>query len=60
MVPLNTTRKDAGRYALLLFCFICGVILVSGELKHALALSALSRVFQIWALPFSQDFPPIL
>jgi ADP-ribose pyrophosphatase YjhB (NUDIX family) len=32
---------------------------VSGELKHALALSALSRVFQIWPLPFSQDFPPI-
>ena len=32
---------------------------VSGELKHALALSALSRVYQIWPLPFSQDFPPI-
>ncbi len=32
---------------------------VSGELKHALALSALSRVFQIWPLPFSQDFSPI-
>ena len=32
---------------------------VSGELKHALALSALSRVFQIWPLPFSQDFPPV-
>jgi len=27
----------------------------SGELKHALALSALSRVFQIWPFPFSQD-----
>jgi len=32
---------------------------VSGELKHALALSALSRVFQIWPLPFNQDFPSI-
>jgi 8-oxo-dGTP pyrophosphatase MutT (NUDIX family) len=31
----------------------------SGQLKHALALSALSRVFQIWPLPFSQDGPPI-
>ena len=26
---------------------------VSGELKHALALSALSRVYQLWPLPFS-------
>ena len=32
---------------------------VSGELKHALALSALSRVFQIWPLPFSQAFPSV-
>ena len=32
---------------------------VSGELKHALALSALSRVFQIWPLPFSQESPPV-
>jgi ADP-ribose pyrophosphatase len=31
----------------------------SGELKHALALSALRRVFPIWPLPFSQDDPPI-
>ena len=29
---------------------------LSGELKHALALSALSRVFQIWPLPYRQDF----
>ena len=29
---------------------------LSGELKHALALSALSRVFQIWPLPHRQDF----
>ncbi|XOV84368.1 MAG: NUDIX hydrolase [bacterium] len=27
----------------------------SGELKHALALSALSRVYQLWPLPFSHD-----
>ena len=27
---------------------------VSGELKHALALSALARVFQLWPLPFRQ------
>ena len=26
----------------------------SGELKHALALSALSRVFQVWPIPFVQ------
>ncbi len=26
---------------------------VAGELKHALALSALARVFQLWPLPFS-------
>ena len=30
-----------------------------GELKHALALSALSRVFQIWPMPFSQSDPAI-
>jgi ADP-ribose pyrophosphatase len=30
---------------------------VKGELKHALALSALSRVFPIWPLPFIQDDP---
>ena len=29
---------------------------LSGELKHALALSALSRVFQIWPLPYQQPF----
>jgi ADP-ribose pyrophosphatase len=29
----------------------------NGELKHALALSALSRVFRIWPLPFIQDDP---
>jgi len=29
---------------------------LSGELKHALALSALSRVFQIWPLPYRQPF----
>ena len=28
---------------------------VSGELKHALALSALARVFPIWPLPFVHD-----
>ncbi len=27
----------------------------SGELKHALALSALSRVYQLWPLPFQHD-----
>ena len=27
----------------------------SGEIKHALALSALSRVFQLWPLPFVRD-----
>lgn len=31
----------------------------SGELKHALALSALSRVFQLWPLPFTKDNPPV-
>lgn len=29
----------------------------SGELKHALALSALSRVFPIWPMPFVQGDP---
>lgn len=29
---------------------------MSGELKHALALSALSRVFEIWPLPHTQGF----
>lgn len=28
----------------------------SGELKHALALSALSRVFQLWSLPHRQPY----
>jgi ADP-ribose pyrophosphatase len=32
---------------------------VRGELKHALALSALSRVFPIWPLPFDHDDPSI-
>ena len=27
----------------------------NGELKHALALSALSRVYQLWPLPFAHD-----
>ena len=27
----------------------------SGELKHALALSALARVYQLWSLPFRHD-----
>ena len=27
----------------------------SGELKHALALSALARVYQLWPLPFAHD-----
>ena len=31
----------------------------SGELKHALALSALSRVFPIWPVPFAQADPQI-
>ena len=31
---------------------------VSGELKHALALSALARVFQLWPLPHVQPFNP--
>ncbi|MGB0996969.1 MAG: NUDIX hydrolase [Pseudomonadales bacterium] len=30
---------------------------VSGELKHALALSALSRVFPVWPMPFMQADP---
>lgn len=30
---------------------------VSGELKHALALSALSRVFPLWPMPFEQADP---
>lgn len=30
---------------------------VSGELKHALALSALSRVFPVWPMPFEQAGP---
>ena len=29
----------------------------SGELKHALALSALSRVFPVWPVPFAQADP---
>ena len=28
----------------------------SGEIKHALALSALSRVFTLWPRPFVHDF----
>ena len=28
---------------------------VNGELKHALALSALARVYRLWPLPFRQD-----
>ena len=28
----------------------------SGELKHALALSALSRVFQLWPLPHRHPY----
>ena len=31
---------------------------VSGELKHALALSALARVFPIWPMPFVQTEKP--
>ncbi len=30
-------------------------VVQSGELKHALALSALSRVYQLWPLPFAHD-----
>lgn len=30
---------------------------VNGELKHALALSALSRVFPVWPMPFEQADP---
>ena len=30
---------------------------VRGELKHALALSALSRVFSVWPMPFEQADP---
>jgi hypothetical protein len=29
----------------------------SGELKHALALSALARVFPIWSMPFVHADP---
>ena len=32
----------------------------SGELKHALALSALSRVFSIWPVPFVQADPKVV
>ena len=32
---------------------------VSGELKHALALSALSRVFSVWPMPFEQTDPAL-
>jgi len=28
---------------------------IAGELKHALALSALARVFQLWPLPFAHQ-----
>jgi ADP-ribose pyrophosphatase len=28
----------------------------SGELKHALALSALARVYQLWPMPFTHEF----
>jgi 8-oxo-dGTP pyrophosphatase MutT (NUDIX family) len=31
---------------------------VSGELKHALALSALARVYHLWPLPFRHDGRP--
>ena len=31
----------------------------SGELKHALALSALSRVFPVWNMPFAQADPKV-
>lgn len=31
----------------------------SGELKHALALSALSRVFPVWKMPFAQADPKV-
>ncbi|MFT4563156.1 MAG: ADP-ribose pyrophosphatase [Gammaproteobacteria bacterium] len=30
---------------------------VNGELKHALALSALARVYQLWPLPFTHSEP---
>lgn len=30
---------------------------IGGELKHALALSALSRVFPVWPMPFVQSDP---
>ena len=30
---------------------------INGELKHALALSALSRVFSVWPMPFEQADP---
>jgi 8-oxo-dGTP pyrophosphatase MutT (NUDIX family) len=29
---------------------------IDGELKHALALSALARVYDLWPRPFAQDF----
>jgi hypothetical protein len=29
----------------------------TGEIRHALALSALSRVFELWPRPFVQDPP---
>lgn len=31
---------------------------VNGELRHALALSALARVFELWPRPFTQTFDP--
>jgi ADP-ribose pyrophosphatase len=48
MITLELMTQEAVREAV-----------VRAELKHALALSAPSRVFQIWPLPFSQDDPPI-
>lgn len=31
-------------------------VVTGGELRHALALSALSRVFNLWPMPFAQPF----
>jgi hypothetical protein len=32
---------------------------LNGELKHSLALSALSRVFPIWPIPYRQEDPDV-
>ena len=49
-----TVRSDAKAYIDDVLDFVDDVVdaVRSGELKHALALSALSRVFELWPLPY--------